>query len=105
MQLRGGMSELMRQAARMQRKIEARKAELKDQEVTHKTANDKVGVTVSCEGKVRRIEVDPEFLKEEGLEMSLDAIVAATNAALEEADKIVDDEINKITGGIKIPGM
>jgi len=95
----------MRQAARMQRKIDEKKAELKDQEVTRKAANDKVTVIVTCEGKVRQIEVDPDFLKEEGLEMSLDAVVAATNAALEEADKLVDTEINKITGGIKIPGM
>ena len=34
MQFRGGMNELMRQAARMQRKIEQAKTELKDQELT-----------------------------------------------------------------------
>jgi nucleoid-associated protein EbfC len=105
MQMRGGMSELMRQAARMQRKIEQKKAEIKDQEVSRSAANDKVTAVVTCEGKVRRIDVDPAFLESEGLEMALDAVVAATNSALEEADRLVDEEINKITGGIKLPGM
>lgn len=105
MQFRGGMNELMRQAARMQRKIDERKSELKDEEVTANSAGDKVRVVATCEGKVRSIWIDPEFLQSEGLEMALDAVVAAANTALDEADKKVEGELNKITGGIKIPGM
>ena len=105
MQFRGGMSELMRQAARMQRKIDAVKTEIKDREVNGTSAGDKVTVVVSCEGKLRSIQIDPDFLKEEGLEMALDAVVAAANTALEAADKLVEAEIAKVTGGIKLPGM
>jgi hypothetical protein len=105
MQFRGGMSELMRQAARMQRKVEQVKAEIKDREVNGTSAGDKVTVIVSCEGKLRSIQIDPEFLKEEGLEMALDAVVAASNTALEAADKLVEAEIAKVTGGMKLPGM
>ena len=102
---RGGMSELMRQAARMQRKIDQVKSDIKDREVTGTSAGDKVTVVVSCEGKLRSIRIDPEFLKEEGIEMALDAAVAAANTALEAADKLVEGEIAKVTGGIKLPGM
>jgi DNA-binding YbaB/EbfC family protein len=105
MQFRGGMNELMRQASRMQRKIDERKAQLKDEEVSAQAAGEKVKVVVTCEGKLRSIQIDPEFLASEGVEMALDAAVAAANAALEEADKKVEGELNKITGGIKIPGM
>ena len=105
MQFRGGMNELMRQAARMQRKIDDVKKGLKDKEVTGSAAGEKVGVVVTCEGKLRSIRIDPEFLASEGLEMALDAVVAATNSALESADKLVEGEIAKVTGGIKIPGM
>jgi len=105
MQFRGGMNELMRQASRMQRKIDERKAQLKDDEVSAQAAGEKVKVVVTCEGKLRSISIDPEFLASEGLEMALDAAVAAANSALEEADKKVEAELNKITGGIKIPGM
>ena len=99
------MNELMRQASRMQRKIDERKAQLKDEEVSAQAAGEKVKVVVTCEGKLRSIQIDPEFLASEGVEMALDAAVAAANAALEEADKKVEGELNKITGGIKIPGM
>ena len=105
MQFRGGMNELVRQAARMQRKIDDVKKSIKDKEVTAGAAGDKVSVVVTCEGKLRRIHIDPEFLASEGIELALDAVVAASNSALETADKLVEAEINKVTGGIKIPGM
>lgn len=89
----------------MQRKIDQVKGELKDREVSATAAGDKVSVVVSCEGKLRRIDVDPAFLASEGLEMALDAIVAATNSALDTADKLVESEIAKVTGGVKLPGM
>ena len=105
MQFRGGMNELMRQAARMQRKIEEAKAKIQDKELTASAVGDKVKATVTYSGKVARIEVDPEFLKSEGLDLALDSICAAVNAALEQADKAVEAEVEKVTGGVKMPGM
>lgn len=99
------MSELLRQAERYRRKIDERKAELKDQEVQGSAAGDKVRVVATCEGKVRRIDVEPAFLEAEGIEMVLDTIVVAVNAALDQADATVETEITKITGGMKIPGL
>jgi DNA-binding YbaB/EbfC family protein len=99
------MNELMRQAARVQRKIEDVKKGLKDREVAGSAAGDKVSVVVTSEGKIRSIKIDPEFLVAEGTEMALDAVVVAANTALEAADKLVEGEIKKATGGINIPGM
>jgi hypothetical protein len=104
MQFRGGMNELMRQAARMQRKIDDVRKGLKDHEVVGSAASDKVKVTVTCEGKVRRIDVDAAFWAE-GNDMVLDAICAASNQALADADTLVEAEVAKVTGGIKVPGM
>jgi DNA-binding YbaB/EbfC family protein len=105
MQFRGGMSELMRQAARMQRKIDQVKEELKSRELTAGAAGDKVKATATCEGKISRIEVDSAFLASEGLEMTCDAIAAAVNAVLTQADKLVEDEVAKVTGGVKLPNL
>ena len=105
MQFRGGMNELMRQAARMQRKIEQAKESLKDTEVTASAASDKVKATVTLGRKVTRVEIDPEFLASEGSEMALDGVCAAVNAAIELADKTMEAELEKITGGVKIPGV
>jgi nucleoid-associated protein EbfC len=105
MQFRGGMNELMRQAARVQRKIEQTKKEFADKEVIASAVGDKVKVTVTYSRKIARIEIDPEFLQSEGLELALDAAVAAVNSGIEQADKAMEAELEKVTGGVKIPGV
>jgi len=99
------MNELMRQAARMQRKIEQAKEAVGDKEITANAVGDKVKATVTYARKVVRIDIDPELVKTEGLELALDGACAAINAALEQADKAMEAEVDKITGGVKIPGM
>ena len=101
----GGGGELMRQAARMQRKLDEVRKGLKDREVTASGTGDRVKVTVTCEGRVRGIVVDPELVKSEALELVLDAVVATVNSALELADKTAQGEFDKVTGGLKIPGV
>ncbi len=102
---RGGMGELMRQASRMQRKIEARKEELKEETVDASAGNDKVKAVANGGRELVSITIDPELLKEEDLEMVQDLIVAASNAALNKASEMVDEELEKVTGGLKIPGL
>lgn len=101
----GGMNELMRQAARMQRKLEQVKKEVGDREVSAGAVGDKVKATVSLRGKVSRVEIDPEFLKSEGIELALDSACAAINTALELAEKQMEAELAKVTGGVKVPGL
>lgn len=101
----GGINELVKQAARMQRKVEAAKTQIKDKEVSGTAAGDKVKAVVNCEGVVKRLEIDPEFLKNEGLELCLDALCAAVNTAMTAAEKEVDEHVSKATGGMKIPGV
>lgn len=105
MQFRGGMSELMRQASRLQRRIEIRKKELAEEKIEATSAGDKVKVTVSCNQDLVAVKIDPEFAKSEDLSMLEDAIVAAANQALTKAREYVDAELEKVTGGMKIPGM
>jgi DNA-binding protein YbaB len=99
------MNELMRQAARVQRKIEQTKKDFQDKEIVAGAAGDKVKATVTYARKVTRIEIDPDFLRSEGMELALDAAVAAVNSAIEQADKAMEAEVEKVTGGVKIPGV
>lgn len=105
MQFRGGMNELMRQASRMQRKIELRREELKVEEFSAKAGNDRVEVVVNGALEVVRITIDPALVKDEGLELTQDLVAAAVNAAMKTAREGVDKELEKITGGLKIPGL
>jgi nucleoid-associated protein EbfC len=105
MQFRGGMNELMRQAARMQRKIDQAKVELKERELNVEGLGGKVRVLVTLGRNVRRIEIDKETLETEETDLVLDAVCAAINQGIEQADKRMEAELDKITGGVKIPGM
>ena len=105
MQFRGGMNELMRQAARMQRRIDQAKTELKEREIEVEGLGGKVKVTVNLGRSVKRIDIDKETLNAEELDLVLDAVCAAINQGIEQADKQMEAEIEKVTGGVKIPGM
>ncbi len=99
------MNELMRQAARMQRKIDQAKTELKDKELTVEGLGGKVKIVVTLGRSVKRIELDKESLKTEDADLLLDGVCATINQAIEQADKQMEAELEKVTGGVKIPGM
>jgi DNA-binding YbaB/EbfC family protein len=105
MQFRGGMNELMRQAARMQRKIDAAKDELKDREIEVEGLGGKVKVTVTLGRSVKRIEIDKATLASEETDLVFDGVCAAVNQALEKAESEMKAELEKVTGGVKIPGL
>jgi DNA-binding YbaB/EbfC family protein len=105
MQFRGGMSELLRQASRVQRKIDEAKQKFREETFEVKGANDKIKVVVNGARELVSVHVDPEFLKSEGLEMVQDAIVGIVNAGLTEANQKLEAHVEKVTGGLKIPGV
>ena len=105
MKFRGGMSELMRQASRLQRKVAVRKDELKTATVEASAGNDRVKVVVTGARELQSISIDPQLLKEEDLGMVQDLIVAAVNAGMTKSNEMVEAELEKVTGGVSIPGL
>lgn len=99
------MGELMRQAGRIQRKVEKRREELNVETFEASAGNDKVSAVANGVPELTEIRIDPELLQEEDMEMVQDLVVAAANAALTKAREHVDAEIEKITGGLSIPGI
>jgi DNA-binding YbaB/EbfC family protein len=105
MKFRGGMSELMRQASRLQRKVATRKDELKAETVEASAGNDQVKVVINGAHELVSITIAPELLKQEDLSMVQDLIVAAVNAGIAKSTEMVEAEIEKVTGGLQIPGL
>ena len=105
MNFRGGMGELMRQASRIQRKVEQRREELNGETFEASAGNDKVTAVANGIPELAEIRIDPALLQDEDMEMVQDLVVAAANAALTKAREHVDAEIEKITGGLSIPGI
>ena len=99
------MGDLVRHDASMQQRVDQAREHLQDREISADSAGGKVAVTVVCSGHLRHIHVDPALLEDEGLEMTLDLVVAAANKALDQADELVDEEVTQATGGLRIPGV
>lgn len=51
------------------------------------------------------IEIKPEAVDPDDVEMLQDLVMAAVNEALQKAEDMVADEMNKLTGGLNIPGL
>jgi len=105
MKFRGGMSELMRQASRLQRKVAKRKEELKEETIEASAGNDQVKVVVNGAQELVSITIDPALLASEELDMVQDLVVAAVNAGITKSNEMMEEEIEKVTGGIQIPGL
>jgi len=103
--LRGGIPELLRQARRIQEKLDNLKEELKNREETVISAGGRVSVTVTGDRKIKAIRVDQEMLKNEDLAMVEDLLVSSVNSALDKIDELIKTETEKITGGVDLPGF
>ena len=104
MAFRGGIQELMKQANRMQTKLERMREEMKDEEITGQALDGKVTVSVNGNRELLRVNFSLEDF-EDDLEMLQDTIVAAVNDGMKKADDRIDEETKKITGGLQLPGF
>ncbi len=104
MAFRGGIQELMKQANRMQTKLERMREAMKDEEITGQALEGKVTAVVSGNREVLRVAFALEDF-EGDVAMLQDTIVAAVNDGLKKADDRIDEETKKVTGGLQLPGF
>ena len=102
---RGGLSEMMKRAHRIQTKLEELKEEMKDETWTAEAAGGKIKVTISGEKELTAMEIDKELVNPEDMETLQDAVVSAVNAAIKLADEKLNAATEEVTQGMKIPGL
>ena len=96
----GNMSNLMKQAQRMQRQMAASATELETAEFTATAGGGAVEVTVTGKKEVTKVKLDPEAVDPDDVEMLEDVIMAAVNEALRKADEASAANMAKLTGGL-----
>ncbi len=97
------MGKMLKQAQQMQSEMARVQQELADKEIEGSAGGGAVVVTVSGSNKVLSVTISPDALDD--VEMVQDLVLAATNQALENAAKIAEEEMGKVTGGMNIPGL
>ncbi len=99
------MKEMMRQAQMLQKKMANLQEELEKREVEASAGGGMVKAVANGKPAIVSISVEKEVVDPEDVEMLQDLIVAAVNEALTRSKEMVDSEMAKVTGGLKMPGM
>lgn len=103
----GGMNmqSIMAQAQKMQQQMQKTQEELEAREFEATAGGGVVKATVSGKMVVTDIEIAPEAVDPDDIEMLQDLIIAAVNEALTKAHDTANEEMGKYTGGMNLGGL
>lgn len=99
------MNEILEQARRMQANLMDAQDQLKDKEVTSSAGGGMVKVVATGDMRIKSIEIKPEAVDPDDVEMLEDTLVAAVNDAIQQVNALTEQGMRSATGGIDIPGL
>ncbi len=99
------MNNLMKQAQKMQKRMLEIQEDLANRTVETTVGGGMVTAVANGQQELVSITISPDVVDPNDVEMLEDLIVAAVNEARNKAQELMGDEMSKLTGGIKIPGM
>jgi DNA-binding YbaB/EbfC family protein len=99
------LQQLARQAQKLQDQMDEITNELDVKEYSATAGGDAVKATVTGKMEVKAIEIKPEVVDPEDVEMLSDLVLAAVNEALRAAATEKQERMEKISGGLNVPGM
>ena len=101
----GGMQQFVRQAAQLQSKMKKLQEELAERIYEGSSGGGAVKVTVKGENTLTALHIKEDVMKSGDVEMLQDLILTATNDALKKAKETNSAEMEKLTGGMGMPGL
>jgi DNA-binding YbaB/EbfC family protein len=99
------LGNMMKQAQQLQSKMLEMQEELGNRTVTVQVGGGMVEVVANGRQEILSLRLDPEVVNPDDTEMLQDLILAAVNDALNRSREMVSEEMAKLTGGMKIPGL
>ena len=99
-----GVGKLLKQAQKMQKKMEEAQALLADEIIEVSGGGGAVQVKISAQGEFKELKLDPEFLKEDSQFVS-EAILQVLVDASEKAKQRSDEAMGDLAGGMQMPGL
>jgi DNA-binding YbaB/EbfC family protein len=101
------MNKMMKQARKLQQQISKVQEELASKTVEASTGGGMVKVVATGKREIQSIEISPEVVDPDDIDMLQDLTLAAVNEALRKAEELATGEMNKIAGGLNLnlPGL
>ena len=97
------IGQIMKQAQQMQTKMAELQEQLAELEVAGSSGGGMVQVTMSGKGELRGVKIDPTLANPDDIEVLEDLIMAAANDAKAKVEVRVQEEMQKLTGGLQLP--
>lgn len=94
------MQQLMRQAQKLQEQMTKAQEDIDEREFTAQSGGGMVTVTVSGKRELKSIQIKPECVDPEDVEMLQDLIAAAVNEALRTAEETRNAELSRLAPGM-----
>ena len=94
---------MMKKIQEMQAQLEEKQAEIEQTEFTASAGGGAVEVTVTGAHEVKNINLQPDVVDPDDVEMLSDLIIAATNEAMKKAEDAMEQAMNALKGGLNLP--
>ena len=103
----GGMNQaqMMRQAQKMQQEMIRMQEEQEKRTYTAKAGGGMVAASVNGKHEIVALEINPEAVDPDDVEMLQDMIIAAVNEAMRTADTEAANNMSRLTGGMNLGGL
>ena len=103
----GGMNQasMLKQAQKMQQEMLRMQAEQEAKTFTAKAGGGMVAATVNGKHELVALEINPEAVDPDDVDMLQDMIMAAVNEAMRAADAEAANNMSRLTGGLNLGGL
>jgi DNA-binding YbaB/EbfC family protein len=100
-----GFGNIMKEAQKLQQQLAAVQEEVAKRRVDATAGGGMVTVEANGKQELVSIKIDREVINPDDAQMLEDLVLAACNEALRKSRDMVQHELGKLTGGLKIPGL
>ncbi len=101
----GGANNMMKKIQEMQENMEKIQAEIEATEFTSSVGGGAVEVTVTGAHEIKAVNLKPEIVDPDDIEMLQDLIISAANESIRKANEAMEQGMEKAKGGLSIPGL
>jgi len=100
-----GFGNIMKEAQKLQQQMERIQSEVAQKKVEATAGGGMVTVEANGKQEIVTIKISPEVVSQDDVQMLEDLVLAACNEALRKSRDMMQQELGKLTGGLRIPGL
>jgi DNA-binding YbaB/EbfC family protein len=101
----GGMNSMIKQAQKAQEDMQALQERLNEKEYNVTAGGGLIELTMTGDKELKSVKLNPDIVDKDNIEDLEDIIIAGVNAIITEIGEEHDSAMEKITGGLNLPGM